>query len=290
MNKLEQTKYGYTGQYSYVSDFGLHFYNARWYDSSLGRFAQADTIVPSGGQGLDRYAYTFNNPIAYNDPSGHKPCLEDNYKHGKCLNESEYFEYSLEEKYSIKIRGNWDLNKLKLLEESLMSSSTLVGGVDILIDIFNDSLKNNNSSSDNLIFLLTSDNNAQTICGSESACWNRDQGSIVFSPRHFGFQYQEHKRRPDQISNTDINPMIKKTMIHEISHVITDGRPSIETAYKWFVNDPKLYGDSSYESLANALAFYALTNGNYTYDGLAVPDQINFVTNIASFFFIKTPW
>jgi RHS repeat-associated protein len=42
------TRYQYTGQYSYVSDFGLHFYNARWYDSQLGRFAQADSIVPGG--------------------------------------------------------------------------------------------------------------------------------------------------------------------------------------------------------------------------------------------------
>jgi len=77
----EQTKYTYTGQYSYVGDFGLQYYNARWYDDSLGRFAQADTIVPSGSQGLDRYAYTFNNPIRYTDPSGHIPvdCLEKGY-------------------------------------------------------------------------------------------------------------------------------------------------------------------------------------------------------------------
>ena len=68
------TKYQYTGQYSYVSDFGLHFYNARWYDSALGRFAQADTIIPEQTQGVqawDRYAYTNNNPVRYTDPSGH---------------------------------------------------------------------------------------------------------------------------------------------------------------------------------------------------------------------------
>lgn len=64
------TKYTYTGQYSYVSDFGLHFYNARWYDSSLSRFAQADTVVTGGVQGLDRYAYTSNSPINYVDPTG----------------------------------------------------------------------------------------------------------------------------------------------------------------------------------------------------------------------------
>lgn len=65
------TKYQYTGQYSYASDFGLHFYNARWYDSSLSRFAQADTIVVGGVQGLDRYAYVGNSPVRYTDPSGH---------------------------------------------------------------------------------------------------------------------------------------------------------------------------------------------------------------------------
>jgi len=51
--------------------FGLMFYNARWYDPSLGRFAQADTIVPGGVQGLDRYAYANNSPLIYIDPSGH---------------------------------------------------------------------------------------------------------------------------------------------------------------------------------------------------------------------------
>jgi RHS repeat-associated protein len=65
------TEYQYTGQYSYASDFGLMYYNARWYDPSLGRFAQADTIVPDGLQGFDRYAYTSNSPVKYSDPTGH---------------------------------------------------------------------------------------------------------------------------------------------------------------------------------------------------------------------------
>ena len=55
----ELTKYTYTGQYWHMDDpstagvtegFGLMFYNARWYDPSLGMFAQADTIVPGGAQ------------------------------------------------------------------------------------------------------------------------------------------------------------------------------------------------------------------------------------------------
>jgi hypothetical protein len=47
------------------------------YDPALGRFAQADTIVPGGVQGLDRYAYVNNDPVRYTDPSGHI-CSDDN--------------------------------------------------------------------------------------------------------------------------------------------------------------------------------------------------------------------
>jgi RHS repeat-associated protein len=70
------TKYQYTGQFSYEAEFGLYFYNARWYDSAMGRFAQADTIIPPGVQGYDRYAYTNNNPVRYTDPTGHKVTCE----------------------------------------------------------------------------------------------------------------------------------------------------------------------------------------------------------------------
>jgi RHS repeat-associated protein len=68
---ITPTDYTFTGQYSHTADFGLMFYNARWYDPALGRFAQADTIVPGGVQGLDRYAYTNNSPVNYIDPTGH---------------------------------------------------------------------------------------------------------------------------------------------------------------------------------------------------------------------------
>jgi RHS repeat-associated protein len=72
----ELTKYQYTGQYSYDTEFGLKFYGARFYDSEIGHFVSADTVIPTGTQGTqawDRYAYTNNNPVRYNDPSGH--CL-----------------------------------------------------------------------------------------------------------------------------------------------------------------------------------------------------------------------
>jgi RHS repeat-associated protein len=64
-----------------MSTTSLENFNARWYDPALGRLceaslwdAQADSIIPPGIQGLDRYAYTFNNPVNFIDPSGHRSC------------------------------------------------------------------------------------------------------------------------------------------------------------------------------------------------------------------------
>ncbi len=66
------TAYQFTSQRNETA-LGLYFYNARWYDPALARFTRADTLVPAGVQGYDRYAYANNNPLRYVDPSGHDP-------------------------------------------------------------------------------------------------------------------------------------------------------------------------------------------------------------------------
>jgi RHS repeat-associated protein len=55
-----------------VASIGLYFFNARWYDSALGRFVQADTIIPNPGDppSFDRFSYVRNNPIRFTDPTG----------------------------------------------------------------------------------------------------------------------------------------------------------------------------------------------------------------------------
>jgi len=66
------TAYRYTGQ-RWEAGLGLYFYRARWYDPTLGRFVQPDTVVPdpANPQGLNRYAYARNSPLRYTDPTGH---------------------------------------------------------------------------------------------------------------------------------------------------------------------------------------------------------------------------
>jgi RHS repeat-associated protein len=69
------TTYKFTGQREEQS-LELYFYNARYYDPALGRFAQADSVVPEsqGVQAFDRYAYSSGNPVKYIDPTGHRSC------------------------------------------------------------------------------------------------------------------------------------------------------------------------------------------------------------------------
>jgi RHS repeat-associated protein len=64
----------YTGQ-RWEASLGLYDYRARFYDPTLGRFLQPDPIVPEPGnpQALNRYAYVYNNPLRYTDPTGHCP-------------------------------------------------------------------------------------------------------------------------------------------------------------------------------------------------------------------------
>jgi len=63
----------FTGQLDETTAIGLYFFNARFYDPLLARFAQADSIVPdpSNPQSFDRFAHARNNPVRFSDPSGY---------------------------------------------------------------------------------------------------------------------------------------------------------------------------------------------------------------------------
>ena len=67
---------GYTGHEN-VGIGTLINMNARLYDPVIGRFISADSIIPSPyySQSYNRYAYVYNNPLKYTDPSGHSAIL-----------------------------------------------------------------------------------------------------------------------------------------------------------------------------------------------------------------------
>jgi len=68
----QKTAYRFTGQ-RIEETLDLYYYGARWYDPVVGRFLQPDTTVPNPGnpQSLNRYTYVYNNPLRYQDPTGH---------------------------------------------------------------------------------------------------------------------------------------------------------------------------------------------------------------------------
>ena len=72
------TDYQFTGQQS-VASIGLYFYNARFYDATMGRFTSPDTLIPdpSDPVSYDRFNYARNNPLRYVDPSGHRTCTAE---------------------------------------------------------------------------------------------------------------------------------------------------------------------------------------------------------------------
>ncbi|MBL3600211.1 MAG: RHS repeat-associated core domain-containing protein [gamma proteobacterium endosymbiont of Lamellibrachia anaximandri] len=66
------TNRGYTG-HEQIDNIGLVHMNARLYDPEIGRFLSADIYIQEPGlsQNFNRYIYVMNNPLKYNDPSGH---------------------------------------------------------------------------------------------------------------------------------------------------------------------------------------------------------------------------
>ncbi len=73
--KIEQDKeyafsetHGFTGK-EWDEDTGLYYFNARWYDSELGRFITEDSVVDPNNPNL--YVYGANNPLRFTDPTGH---------------------------------------------------------------------------------------------------------------------------------------------------------------------------------------------------------------------------
>ncbi len=69
-NSVGTDRYKYTGELQ-DANTGLYRFGARYYDPAVGRFLTQDPLLEGGpgAQGLNRYAYTENNPMNRVDPS-----------------------------------------------------------------------------------------------------------------------------------------------------------------------------------------------------------------------------
>ena len=69
---------GFTG-HEHLYGFGLINMNGRMYDPVMSSFLSVDSYVqdPENSQNFNRYAYCFNNPLKYTDPSGEVVVIDD---------------------------------------------------------------------------------------------------------------------------------------------------------------------------------------------------------------------
>jgi hypothetical protein len=119
----------------------LHFYQARWYDSQLGRFLSADTIIPKTGGVLawDRYLFVLGNPLKYTDPSGHEICMDDgDCSNGQNINPVARLKGLIYTRFGISISDDgskkWGVKNLNLMYRSLDNiNRALVGELKSLV-------------------------------------------------------------------------------------------------------------------------------------------------------------
>ena len=73
-NTSYESFYGYNSE-EYDPNTGLSYLRARYLDLSQGGFIQEDNYLGNilNSIGLNAYSYAFNNPVMYQDPSGHWP-------------------------------------------------------------------------------------------------------------------------------------------------------------------------------------------------------------------------
>ena len=203
----------YTGQ-RIESSLGLLFYNARWYDSALGRFIQADSIVPGGVQGLDRYAYVGNNPINYTDPSGNARCTDD----GNCSNYSVSAELY---RFGVKFEGEWTEEQQLLLLSGIGAVNDrlgdFAGGISAFKEVYGG---------------ITITNGMEGAITEE--CKAITSGACTSSAHQINF------------ASVFSNPLrLRNNLVHELGHAFSStsiGKKAYPDLGTDIANDPNTYG------------------------------------------------
>ncbi len=76
---------------------GMYYFNARYYDPTIGRFISADPVR----QGLNWYVYCNNNPLMFVDPDGRKmeDVIETRIRKGEMVITDKYIAYNYTDNY-----------------------------------------------------------------------------------------------------------------------------------------------------------------------------------------------
>ncbi|OQY89921.1 MAG: hypothetical protein B6D41_10085 [Chloroflexi bacterium UTCFX4] len=302
----------FTGQKSDDST-GLMFYGARYYDVTLGRFIQPDTIVPQpmDPQSLNRYSYVRNNPINLIDPSGHAEepscqawdswCWENRYyeAYGLCYNGDDW-----KRACAPTVRDEDMLNELALnapetllrsdfqviaqiadeaaqIREMINGFSQFFGGNDRLNDFLRAAMQSQNAPTDSITICLHCSNDTGYLAWAGVI----NLGADTFGPQPNG-------------DNTDYRDLglgyssefhLRFVFGHEFGHVVVDGARrllGIDFANRFAARINRgpneaispIHGHPN-EDIASALSIAVLNR----YVGMPLPSEAIYTPSIQTF-------
>jgi RHS repeat-associated protein len=262
------TTYRFTGQREDAT-IQLLFYNARYYDAALGRFIQADTIVPNPAdpQALNRYSYVYNRPCRFTDPSGH--CGEENTWNDISADDLSLC-YFGEPGHIV----GWAGEELKWLAELLWHFGVWAGGQNVFREVF--------IAGGRGITGIYRETQMDLETRDQKQIRGLGGGPLGITPFGTGLVTIYDAARADPSYN-DAKAAIQSTLAHEFIHGLQRAFPEVVSAfvdpqrgfweylgssvafpempkYWWDPDAPKIpvsyaHGDIAFEVMANAAAY-----------------------------------
>jgi hypothetical protein len=186
------------------------------------RFTQPDSLIPNiyAPQNLNRFSYVLNNPVNFNDPTGHMACSDAYDFCGKMVFDGKVTTSILRRalhEYGVKLSGNWDSKDasaiyfgVRIVGEKLVETrGTGESAGEAFRNVFN-----------GYTFTLDSTKEGKT-----------DDGKPYFCERFAGSGTKCYKN--------SINNITSRLIVHEIAHVFnaTIGNNGYTTPYSDLGNE-----------------------------------------------------
>ena len=207
-------------------------------------------------QSLNRFGYVLNNPIRYNDPSGHKECESTNCNSG--ISASAAIKRELEKTYKIKIEGSWNQKESINLRDALFKLEKYLGGRDKLNNLITAAARNRDATTISILKVPTTTyktgDPARAAWCNGNTKGNCEANRIVYADGMFDTSYQRSGTsflKPRKFSPEE---RIQHSMVHEFIHAFADVRPNAVSEYA-------SRGLGIEEDMANTVAVYVVSGG-----------------------------